>query len=430
MPTRPFDAGIRSSGISSPVIRSASSAPRRNVSDGPVDLDQRVADRLAGLERDQPAELLATRLDAGADLAQDRGRARRRAASRVTSNAATAASTASSYCSSVALYVAPAGCVGVGRVGDLEQVGRVDPAAGEEDRMRLGAGGEGHRAAPVVTVRCGIVPRPTIGRHDARATRPPCARSRPPARALRVKPGTRVRPREHRSRRDARRDKAAAEPRRQTGLERLASLQDRLWAEAQAIRPGRPPGHRRRRQGRHDQHVMTAFNPQGCPVTSFKVPTHRGARPRLPVARPPARARARARSAIFNRSHYEDVLVVRVHDLVPEGGLVEALRPDQRLRAAARPTNGTTVVKFFLPIDKDEQRERFQARYDDPTKRWKFSMGDLEERKLWDDYQAAFEDALSKTLDRRGAVVRHPGRTASGSATWPWRRSWPTRSPT
>jgi polyphosphate kinase 2 (PPK2 family) len=59
--------------------------------------------------------------------------------------------------------------------------------------------------------------------------------------------------------------------------------------------------------------------------------------------------------------------------------------------------NGTTIVKFFLTIDRDEQRKRFQERYDNPAKRWKFSLGDLEERKLWDDYQAAFDDALSKT---------------------------------
>jgi polyphosphate kinase 2 (PPK2 family) len=99
---------------------------------------------------------------------------------------------------------------------------------------------------------------------------------------------------------------------------------------------------------------------------------------------------------IFNRSHYEEVLVVRVHDLVPKA--VWSTRYDQinefeRTLAAA----GTTIVKFFLTIDRDEQRARFQARYDDPTKRWKFSMGDLDERKLWDDYQAAFDDAISKT---------------------------------
>ena len=99
---------------------------------------------------------------------------------------------------------------------------------------------------------------------------------------------------------------------------------------------------------------------------------------------------------VFNRSHYEDVLVVRVHGLVPKS--VWCKRYDQindweRMLSES----GTTIVKFFLTIDRDEQRQRFQARYDDPSERWKFSMGDLEERKLWDDYQAAFEDALSKT---------------------------------
>ena len=111
---------------------------------------------------------------------------------------------------------------------------------------------------------------------------------------------------------------------------------------------------------------------------------------------------------IFNRSHYEDVLVVRVHDLVPTevwSARYDQINDFERILA----DNGTTIVKFFLSIDRDEQRERFQARYDDPTKRWKFSMGDLEERKRWDDYQAAFDEALSKTLDRPRALVRHPG---------------------
>jgi PPK2 family polyphosphate:nucleotide phosphotransferase len=103
---------------------------------------------------------------------------------------------------------------------------------------------------------------------------------------------------------------------------------------------------------------------------------------------------------IFNRSHYEDVLVVRVHGLVPRK--VWSARYDQINDFERFLTdNGTTIVKFFLAIDKDEQRERFQARFDDPTKRWKFSMSDLEERKLWDDYQAAFDDALSKTSTDR-----------------------------
>ena len=79
---------------------------------------------------------------------------------------------------------------------------------------------------------------------------------------------------------------------------------------------------------------------------------------------------------------------------------------------------GTTIVKFFLHIDRDEQRQRLQARYDDPTKRWKFTIGDLEERKLWDDYQVAYEDMLgedARPTGRRGTSSRP---TASGSATW------------
>ena len=90
------------------------------------------------------------------------------------------------------------------------------------------------------------------------------------------------------------------------------------------------------------------------------------------------------------------MLIVRVHDLVPKA--VWSKRYDE-INAFERhlADNGTTIVKFFLSISKDEQRARFQARYDDPTKRWKFSMGDLEERKHWDDYQRAFDDVLSKT---------------------------------
>ncbi len=98
---------------------------------------------------------------------------------------------------------------------------------------------------------------------------------------------------------------------------------------------------------------------------------------------------------------------MRVHDFVPKevwSARYDQINEFERILA----DNGTTIVKFFLSIDKDEQRERFQARFDDPTKRWKFSMGDLEERKLWDDYQAAFDDALSKTSTGPRALVRHP----------------------
>ena len=109
-----------------------------------------------------------------------------------------------------------------------------------------------------------------------------------------------------------------------------------------------------------------------------------------------ARCPGAARWSIFNRSHYEDVLVARVKQLVPER--VWRARYDQivdfeRLLAET----GTTILKFFLHISKDEQRERLQERIDDPTKRWKFRPGDLDDRALWDDYMAAYEEALSRT---------------------------------
>jgi PPK2 family polyphosphate:nucleotide phosphotransferase len=99
--------------------------------------------------------------------------------------------------------------------------------------------------------------------------------------------------------------------------------------------------------------------------------------------------------AIFNRSHYEDVLVVRVHDIVPKAvwsGRFDQINAFEELLTSS----GTTILKFFLWIDRDEQKERFQDRLDDPAKRWKFRLGDLEERKLWDDYTDAFEDVLRR----------------------------------
>jgi PPK2 family polyphosphate:nucleotide phosphotransferase len=178
------------------------------------------------------------------------------------------------------------------------------------------------------------------------------------------------------------------------GLDRLTDLQDRIWAEArhkvlvvlQGIDAAGKDGTLR--------HVMSAFNPQGCPVTSFKAPSSEELAHdylwRVHRAVP-----GKGEIGVFNRSHYEDVLVVRVHDLVPkktwsrrydEINAFEAMLADE----------GTTIVKFFLYIDRDEQRARFQARLDDPTKRWKFRLGDLAERKRWDDYIAAYEDVLAR----------------------------------
>ena len=190
-------------------------------------------------------------------------------------------------------------------------------------------------------------------------------------------------------------EKAAAETELAKQLSRLAELQDRFWAESKRAVLVVLQGIDSAGKDGTINKVMEAFNPQGCPVTSFKVPsTEELAHDYLwRVHRSVPR---KGEIGIFNRSHYEDVLVVRVHDLVPKP--VWSKRYDQ-INAFERHLtgNGTTIVKFFLSIDKDEQRKRFQARYDDPTKRWKFAMGDLEERKRWDDYQAAFEDALSRT---------------------------------
>ena len=190
-------------------------------------------------------------------------------------------------------------------------------------------------------------------------------------------------------------DKESAAPELDRQLGRLADLQDRLWAEAKRSVLVVLQGIDAAGKDGTINKVMEAFNPQGCPVTSFKVPSSEELAHdflwRVHKAVP-----RKGEIGIFNRSHYEDVLVVRVHDLVPKA--IWSRRYDQindfeRMLAA----NGTTIVKFFLSIDRDEQRERFQARYDDPTKRWKFSMGDLAERERWDDYQAAFDEALSRT---------------------------------
>ena len=214
-------------------------------------------------------------------------------------------------------------------------------------------------------------------------------------RELRIEPGTRVRLAGRDLGDTLGWDKARGESATTEELDRLADLQDRLWAESKRAVLVVLQGIDAAGKDGTIKKVMTAFNPQGSPVTSFKVPSveelahdylwrvHR-AMPR------------KGEIGIFNRSHYEDVLVVRVHELVPR--TVWSKRYDQ-INAFERhlAANGTTIVKFFLAIDREEQRARFQARYDDPTKRWKFSMGDLEERKRWDDYQAAFDEALSKT---------------------------------
>ena len=176
---------------------------------------------------------------------------------------------------------------------------------------------------------------------------------------------------------------------------RLEALQECLYAEGkhrilvvlQAMDTGGKDGTIR--------HVFDGTNPQGVKVASFKRPTS------IELAhdylwRVHPHTPGNGEIVIFNRSHYEDVLVVRVHDLVPPE--VWERRYDQINAFEQRlAEEGTTILKFFLHISKDEQRKRLQARLDEPTKHWKFSRADLAEREHWSAYEEAYEAVLSKT---------------------------------
>jgi PPK2 family polyphosphate:nucleotide phosphotransferase len=176
---------------------------------------------------------------------------------------------------------------------------------------------------------------------------------------------------------------------------RLEELQELLYAEhkhkvlivLQAMDSGGKDGTIR--------HVFDGVNPQGVKVASFKVPTKEELDHDY-LWRVHKHTPGKGEIVIFNRSHYEDVLVVRVNELVPKSvwrRRFKHIRDFEKLLS----DEGTTILKFFLHIDLDEQKERFQARLDTPHKRWKFRLGDLEERKLWDDYIAAYEEAISRT---------------------------------
>jgi len=177
--------------------------------------------------------------------------------------------------------------------------------------------------------------------------------------------------------------------------DRLERLQELLYAEGrhkllvvlQATDTGGKDGVIR--------HVFDGVNPQGVRVASFKKPTPRELAHDY-LWRVHRHTPGSGEIVIFNRSHYEDVLVVRVHGLVPEdvwSRRYHHINEFERLLTE----EGTTILKFFLHVSKDEQRERLQARLDDPDKHWKFSLGDLDERELWDDYRAAYEAMLSQT---------------------------------
>jgi PPK2 family polyphosphate:nucleotide phosphotransferase len=141
--------------------------------------------------------------------------------------------------------------------------------------------------------------------------------------------------------------------------------------------------------------VFNAVDPLGIRVASFKAPSAEELAHDY-LWRIHKQMPGNGEVVIFNRSHYEDVLVVRVHKLVPKsvwGRRYDQINDFERMLTES----GTTIVKFFLHISKDEQKARLEARRDTSDKLWKFNLGDLEERKLWDDYQAAYQDVLRKT---------------------------------
>jgi PPK2 family polyphosphate:nucleotide phosphotransferase len=209
---------------------------------------------------------------------------------------------------------------------------------------------------------------------------------------LLVKPGARIKLADRDASDTLGLEKDAAAAQLEKNLDRLSVLQYLLYAEArrsllvvlQGIDAGGKDG--------TIQHVMSGLNPQGVRVTSFKVPE--GAEKRHDYLWRVHRAVPEfGQIGIFNRSHYEDVLVVRVHNLVPKSvwsKRYEQINDFERMLG----DNGTRVVKFLLYIDKDEQAKRFRERIDDKTKNWKFSPADVKEREYWDQYIDAFQDML------------------------------------
>jgi PPK2 family polyphosphate:nucleotide phosphotransferase len=197
--------------------------------------------------------------------------------------------------------------------------------------------------------------------------------------------------------------------------QRLGGLQDRLYAESarsllvvlQAMDAGGKDG--------TVKHVFAGVNPQGVRVTSFKVPTAEELAHDF-LWRIHANAPRHGEIAIFNRSHYEDVLISRVHELVDESTWRRRYRHINHFEALLGDA-GTRLLKLFLHISREEQARRLQARLDDPAKRWKFNRGDLAERERWDHYMAAYEEAIARTSTEQAPWYVIP-------ADRKWFRNW------
>ena len=189
-------------------------------------------------------------------------------------------------------------------------------------------------------------------------------------------------------------NREAAEARTDELRQKLPELQERLYAEDkrslllifQAMDTGGKDGAVKK--------LLTGVNPAGVHVTSFKAPTAEELDHDF-LWRVHHKVPARGLVGVWNRSHYEDVLIVRVHELVKKSVWKNRYGQINDFEKSLA-QNGVTILKFFLHISKDEQKARLQARLDDPAKRWKFNPGDLKERERWDDYQDAFEDAINE----------------------------------
>ncbi len=190
------------------------------------------------------------------------------------------------------------------------------------------------------------------------------------------------------------------------GVAQLTELQQRLYADGEWALLLVLQGMDAAGKDGVIKHVMSGINPQGCEVHAFKEPSAEELEHDF-LWRTAKALPARGRIGIFNRSHYEEVLVVRVH---PEMLKRQKLPPSatgkdiwkrrfKEIRAFEEHVvhNGMLVLKFHLRISKEEQRKRFLARMDEPAKRWKFSMNDVAERKRWDEYTAAYEDMIRET---------------------------------
>ena len=201
-------------------------------------------------------------------------------------------------------------------------------------------------------------------------------------------------------------DKAEAKEMLQQGIELLAGLQERLyasdrWSVLIVLQAMDAAG-----KDSVIKHVMAGLNPQGVEVHPFKQPSAEELDHNF-LWRAARRLPERGRIGIFNRSYYEEVLVVRVHpELLEQQKLPASLNgkdiwqhrfDDIRNFERHLARNGTLVLKFFLHVSKEEQRKRFLDRIEEPAKRWKFSMNDVNERKLWNDYERAYEDMIRNT---------------------------------